>query len=80
LGNKLNSQGRQWYIYDNKNDRTIKVMARGKDCKVVRNLAPKCINCKGQHPANYKGCEVAVELQKMRDKLYASQLNQEVSN
>lgn len=28
---------------------------------------PKCINCGEKHPANYRGCEVANKLQKMRN-------------
>lgn len=38
------------------------------DCDKPRtNNAPKCANCKNQHPANYRGCEVAKALQKIRD-------------
>ncbi len=36
-------------------------------CTVGRDVPAKCINCKGQHPANYRGCEVAKQLQKLRD-------------
>lgn len=36
-------------------------------CTVDKNAPAKCINCKGQHPASYRGCEVAKELQKLRD-------------
>jgi hypothetical protein len=36
-------------------------------CTMDRTNTAKCINCKGQHTANYRGCEVAVQLQKLRD-------------
>lgn len=39
-----------------------------KDCQLERKQPATCTNCKGQHPASYRGCEVAVELQKIRDK------------
>jgi len=39
-----------------------------KDCKEIRSNPAKCINCKGHHPANYRGCEVAKELQRLRNK------------
>ena len=32
-----------------------------------RNEPPTCVNCKERHPANYRGCEVAKELQKIRN-------------
>ena len=27
-----------------------------KDCLKLTSTPPKCVNCKGEHPANYKGC------------------------
>lgn len=36
------------------------------DCKKARDLPAKCINCTEAHPANYRGCTVAKELQKRR--------------
>lgn len=36
-------------------------------CTIKKNTPPKCVNCKGQYPANYHGCEVAKELQKIRN-------------
>lgn len=38
------------------------------NCEKPKTIVPKCINCKGNHPASYRGCEVAKELQKMRNK------------
>lgn len=36
-------------------------------CTKARDTPAKCINCKEMHPANYRGCEIAKELQKRRD-------------
>lgn len=36
-------------------------------CTLQRENPPKCVNCQGDHPASYRGCEVARELQKLRD-------------
>lgn len=37
------------------------------NCVLQRTDPPKCCNCGEKHPANYRGCAVAKELQKMRD-------------
>lgn len=37
------------------------------DCKKAINTQPKCSNCKKDHPANYRGCVIAKELQKRRN-------------
>lgn len=37
-------------------------------CNVEKTKPAICINCKGEHPANYRGCDVAKELQKIRVK------------
>lgn len=36
-------------------------------CGVTKQTTATCANCNGKHPANYRGCEVAKELQKRRD-------------
>lgn len=36
------------------------------DCTQDKNVPPKCSNCNEAHPANYRGCVVAKELQKRR--------------
>lgn len=36
-------------------------------CTKTRNTPAKCINCSEEHPANYRGCTIAKELQKRRD-------------
>lgn len=37
-----------------------------KDCDKPQNQMPKCVNCGEEHPANYRGCVVAKELQKIK--------------
>lgn len=36
------------------------------ECKLDKKAPPKCCNCQEAHPANYRGCVVAKELQKRR--------------
>lgn len=36
-------------------------------CSVEKTQPAKCANCQGNHTANYRGCEVAKELQKIRE-------------
>lgn len=37
-------------------------------CKKPKNTEPKCVHCGSNHPANYQGCEIAKEMQKIRNK------------
>ena len=37
------------------------------ECKKSKDIPPKCANCKEPHTANYRGCIVAKELQKLRN-------------
>lgn len=39
-----------------------------KDCTKPKKDKPKCVHCGEEHPANYRGCTVAIELQKIRNK------------
>lgn len=39
-----------------------------KNCTKDHSTTPKCANCGEGHTANYRGCMVAVELQRLRDK------------
>lgn len=39
------------------------------DCKKPAEAKPKCVHCGEAHPANYRGCIVAKELQTIRNKL-----------
>lgn len=39
------------------------------NCDLPKDNKAKCFNCGGDHPANYRGCMVAKELQKRRDGL-----------
>lgn len=36
-------------------------------CNKSENIPPKCCHCGKNHPANYRGCEVIKELQKIRN-------------
>jgi len=36
------------------------------DCTKPENAKPKCIHCGEEHPANYRGCIVAKEMQKIK--------------
>lgn len=45
-------------------------------CNVEKTKPAFCINCKGQHPANYRGCEIAKELQKIRIRNIKSKKNE----
>ena len=37
------------------------------ECKKRKDSTPLCVNCRGNHPASYRGCEVAKALQKRRN-------------
>ena len=37
-----------------------------RDCLKTRDLPAKCVNCEGEHPANYRGCPIAQKFQKAR--------------
>lgn len=39
-----------------------------KDCSKRAEDKPKCIHCGGSHPANYRGCAIAKEIQLIRNK------------
>lgn len=39
-----------------------------KDCKKSADDKPKCVHCGEAHPANYRGCMIAKEMQKIRNK------------
>ena len=36
-------------------------------CQKPRSLPAKCALCQGEHPANYKGCQIHKKLQKLRN-------------
>jgi hypothetical protein len=46
------------------------------DCDKTQLAKAKCVNCNKAHPASYRGCEVAKELQKRRDALIKPKNNQ----
>lgn len=39
------------------------------ECKKPNNVQPKCIHCGENHPANYRGCIVAKEMQQIKNNL-----------
>lgn len=39
-----------------------------RECDKPKNVKPKCVHCGDEHPANYRGCFVAKEMQKIRDR------------
>lgn len=53
--------------YCSKPPRCVKCSGKhnSKDCQKSEKDAPKCFNCGEPHPASYRGCIVAKELQKM---------------
>ena len=62
--------------YCRKEPRCVKCAGKHltKNCSMNRQTVPKCINCKEAHPANYRGCVVAKELQKRRNAILKPQL------
>jgi len=62
--------------YCRKEPRCVKCAGKHltKNCSMNRQMEPKCINCKEAHPANYRGCVVAKELQKRRNAILKPQL------
>lgn len=38
------------------------------NCDKPKTAQPKCVHCGEGHPASYRGCMVAKEIQKMKDK------------
>lgn len=38
------------------------------DCEIPKEASPKFVHCGKGHPANYRGCIVAKEMQKIKDK------------
>jgi hypothetical protein len=55
--------------YCNKECRCVKCAGKHqtKDCKKTAEEKPKCIHCGEDHPASYRGCTIAIELQKIRN-------------
>jgi hypothetical protein len=51
------------------------------ECTKPNSAQPKCCHCGKSHPANYRGCEVIKELQKLRDnKNNKNKLKQQAKN
>jgi len=56
--------------YCNKEPRCVKCAGKHhtKDCTKPINVQPKCVHCGENHPANYRGCSIAIELQSIKNK------------
>lgn len=56
--------------YCSKEPRCVKCTGKHltKDCKKPAEEKPKCVHCGEAHPSNYRGCMIAKEMQKMRNK------------
>lgn len=39
-----------------------------KNCTLRKEQKPKCVNCREDHPANYRGCIIATKQQQMKNK------------
>lgn len=48
-------------------------------CQKPKDGPPKCVNCKENHPANYRGCTVAKEIQKIRNSAVGKTLKTEAT-
>lgn len=57
--------------YCSKEPRCVKCTGKHltRDCNKPAEAKPKCVHCGEPHPANYRGCIVAKELQNMRSKI-----------
>ncbi|CAG4948021.1 unnamed protein product [Colias eurytheme] len=56
--------------YCSKEPRCVKCTGKHltKDCNKPTTMKPKCVHCGEPHPANYRGCTVAKELQIIKNK------------
>ncbi|XP_070169674.1 putative leucine-rich repeat-containing protein DDB_G0290503 [Polyergus mexicanus] len=56
--------------YCNREPRCVKCAGKHyfKECKKQENELPKCVHCGENHPANYRGCMVAKEMQRLKNK------------
>jgi len=55
--------------YCSKDPRCVKCAGKHhtKECRKPKEAKPKCVHCGEAHPANYRGCTVAIELQKIKN-------------
>jgi len=57
--------------YCNRETRCVKCAGKHdtRECQIDKSIPAKCINCiHGKHPASYRECEVAIEMQKLRNR------------
>jgi len=48
-------------------------------CTKLENVQPKCVHCKGAHPAHFRGCKKALLKQKFKDKNLRTKVQQKSS-
>jgi len=55
--------------YCSKDPRCVKCAGKHhtRDCRKPTEAKPKCVHCGEAHPASYRGCTVAIELQKIKN-------------
>jgi len=71
---KLIPQCKQYHAYGhtqrycNKDPRCVMCAGKHhtKECKKPKEAQPKCVHCGEAHPATYRGCSVAIEVQKIK--------------
>lgn len=56
--------------YCNKEPRCVKCAGKHhtRECTKPKDVQPKCVHCGEDHPANYRGCSVAIELQNIKNR------------
>lgn len=57
------------YKYCHKKSRCVRCTGRHLtiDCDKPKEAKPNCVHCGEEHPANYRGCTIAKEMQKIKD-------------
>ena len=57
--------------YCSKDPRCVKCAGKHhtRDCRKPKEAKPKCVHCGEAHPASYRGCTVAIELQNLKTKM-----------
>lgn len=61
----------------NREPRCVKCAGKhlSRECKKTKLTQPKCANCSENHPANYRGCEVAKKFQAIRNDIDRKKLS-----
>lgn len=64
--------------YCGKQPRCVKCSGKHEtiNCSLEKSAKPKCVNCREAHPASYRGCIVAKELQKLSKRKNTQSINE----